>query len=70
MNAINEMKAQMKDAKDSNKDLSSEIDAILDTDIHNYGYRQTQLFRDKMEALFKKVKIPQREPEFPIFDID
>jgi hypothetical protein len=46
MNAINNMKSQMKDAKNSNKDLSSEIDKILDTDIHEYGYRQTKEFRE------------------------
>ena len=48
----------MKESKDASMDLSSEIDKILDTDIDEFGYRQTKEFREKVETLFKKVKIP------------
>ena len=70
MNAIEEMRATLKDALPDNQALSSEIEEALEAEVDEYGYTETREFKEKLEALMKKVKIPQREPKYPFFNIE
>ena len=70
MNAIDEMRALLKDALLNNQALSSEISQALEAEIEEFGYTETQEFKEQLETLMKKVNFPEKEPRYPFFNIE